>query len=253
MAETFDGKPNVQRYYNQHWGFDTLPWETWQCIIAAYWGYVSLIDEQVGRLLDALERNGFADDTVVIFTSDHGGFAGNHRLADKGPAMYDDIYRIPLIVRDPQAAERGNVSQAMVSLIAIMPTVLDIAGADIPGDLDAVSFLPLLRDPSATGRDWITAEFHGHHFPYPQRMIRTRRYKLVISPADKNELYDLTADPYELNNLYDHPGYTSMQQELTGRLYRHLVAAGDNFHHWMPTMYTFDAEAEAVEDQALIR
>ncbi|MEQ8677777.1 MAG: sulfatase-like hydrolase/transferase [Aggregatilineales bacterium] len=252
MAETFAGKPNVQRYYNQHWALDTLPWETWQRMIAAYWGYVNLLDEQVGRLLDALERNGLVDDTVVIFTSDHGGFVGNHRLADKGPAMYDDIYRIPLIVRDPHSSHAGTASDAMVSLIDVMPTILDIAGVQIPDDLDAHSLLPLIRDPNAVGRDWITAEFHGHHFPYPQRMIRTHQHKLIISPADMNELYDMEADPYELTNLYDHPNYATVQQRLMGQLYRHLIAVDDNFHHWMPTMYTFDAETQNVENQALI-
>ncbi|MEM6281685.1 MAG: sulfatase-like hydrolase/transferase [Chloroflexota bacterium] len=255
MAETFAGKPRVQHNYSQHWGMDTLPWETWQKLIAAYQGYVSLIDEQVGRLMAALEQNRLADNTIVIFTADHGGFVGNHRLADKGPAMYDDIYRIPLIVRDPHASTAGARTNAMVSLLDVMPTVLDAAGIAAPDDvpIDGDSFLPYARTPGATGRDRITAEFHGHHFPYPQRMIRTHRHKLVVNPADINELYDLHTDPFELNNIYGHPACATQQRHLMGQLYRHLVEVGDNFHHWMPTMYDMDRQSESATGQALVR
>ena len=80
-------------------------------------------------------------------------------------------------------------------------------------------------------------EFHGHHFPYPQRGIRTRTHKLVINPPDVNELYDLVADPHELVNRYDDPACASIQADLTKRLYAHLVEKEDNFYHWMTTNY----------------
>ena len=256
MAETFAGKPRVQQNYNQHWGMDTLPWQELQRVIAGYWGYVNLIDTQVGRILAALERNNLADNTIVIFTSDHGGFVGNHRLADKGPAMYDDIYRIPMIVKDPRSKDTaGSRSDAMVSLLDLFPTVMDIASistADGP-DPDGESFLPFVHEPAKASREWITAEFHGHHFPYPQRMIRTHRYKLVVNPVDINELYDLEDDPYELTNLYDHPRYATTQADLMGQLYAHLLRVGDNFHHWMPTMYQFNQDISVAANQALIR
>jgi arylsulfatase A-like enzyme len=205
----------------------------------------------------ALEDLVLAENTVVIFTADHGGFVGNHRLADKGPAMYDDIYRIPLIVRDPRTDNAGARSQSMVSLLDITPTVLEVAGATPPDDvlLDGASFLPHVHNVNTQPRTWVTAEFHGHHFPYPQRMIRTVRYKLVVNPADINELYDTVDDPYELNNLYDHPTVVDVQRQLLGMLYAYLVRQGDNFHHWMPTMYDFDIEpaTESATDQALVR
>ena len=248
MAETFAGKPAVHKRYNEHWAFDTYPWPTWQRVVAAYWGYVSFIDEQVGRILAELDALGLAGDTAVCFTADHGGFVGNHRLADKGPMMYDDIYRINLIFRWPQArgasapAPAGATCDMPVVLTDLMPTFLEIAGVPVPSGLDGRSLVPLLRDPASSwpeagSPDLAFAEFHGHHFPYPQRMVRSRRYKLVVNPPDINELYDLQADPYELNNLYGHPAYADVQHHLMRSLYEHLVRAGDNFHHWLPGLY----------------
>jgi arylsulfatase A-like enzyme len=114
---------------------------------------------------------------------------------------------------------------------------LEVAGVPVPEHLDARSLAPLLRDPQAEWSDAAFAEFHGHHFPYPQRMIRTRTHKLVVNPPDVNELYDLEADPCELNNVYGHPAYRDIQRELMSRLYQHLRQAGDNFHHWLPSMF----------------
>ena len=244
MAETFGGKPAVHKRYSDHWAFDTYPWPVWQQITAAYWGYVNLIDQQIGRVLATLEALGLADSTAVCFAADHGGFVGNHRLADKGPMMYDDIYRIPMILRRPQTTQPGAICEALVTFMDLMPTFLDIAGVPVPQTLDAHSLAPLLRDPEASWADVAFAEFHGHHFPYPQRMIRSHTHKLVVNPPDVNELYDLCADPWELHNVYDHPVYADVQRELMARLYQHLLEVGDNFHHWLPTMFDVEPRAD---------
>ncbi|OSC49727.1 sulfatase, partial [Streptomyces sp. 4F] len=88
--------------------------------------------------------------------------------------------------------------------------------------------------------DWdedIVCEFHGHHFPYPQRMLREDRYKLVVNPDSVNELYDLHNDPDELQNIHDHPEQAEVRSRMTRRLYGVLRERGDNFHHWMTSMY----------------
>ncbi|MGV9550114.1 sulfatase-like hydrolase/transferase [Streptomyces ardesiacus] len=106
VSETFEGKPPVQRNYSAHWTFDTMPIETTRKLIAVYWGYVALIDRQIARVTQAMERLGLTDDTAVFFTCDHGEFTGSHRLHDKGPAMYEDIYRTPGLLRaDPQLSQ----------------------------------------------------------------------------------------------------------------------------------------------------
>ena len=254
VAETFDTKPAVQRHYSAHWGFDTLSLDVWRQLTAAYWGYVSLIDDQVGRITAALESLGLAGQTLVLFTADHGEFTGSHRLHDKGPAMYDDIYRIPLLAAGP-GVRAGQTSDHFVTLLDLPPTVLDVAGAEIPGHYDGASLLPLLRGAPETGwRDCVVAEFHGHHFPYPQRMIRTARHKLVVSPADRNELYDLHADPDELHNRYDHPELREVRDTLMKKLYDQLRDRGDNFYHWMTSMFevgakSYDAALSQMDDQ----
>jgi arylsulfatase A-like enzyme len=242
MADTLEGKPQVQRHYAAHWAFDSFTPDDWRRIIAAYWGYVSLLDEQVGRLLAALRQLGLADDTVIVYGSDHGAFAGSHRMQDKGPAMYDDTYHVPLIMRLPGG--RSADEERFVNLVDLPATFLDLAGVPVPEHFDGRSLVPLLRgeDPP-DWRDHVIAEFHGHHFPYPQRMIRTATHKLVVNPPDIDELYDLVDDPLEMVNRIDDPAYADVRRELYGRLYDDLRAAGDNFYHWMTSMYPVGAAA----------
>ncbi|MBI0293015.1 sulfatase-like hydrolase/transferase [Streptomyces sp. PRKS01-29] len=235
IAETFEGKPPVQRNYSAHWTFDTIPIEVSAKLIAVYWGYVTLIDEQIGRILTRLDELGLADDTSVFFTADHGEFTGAHRLHDKGPAMYEDIYRIPGIVRVPGAAPQ--VRQEFVSLTDCTATILDLAGCDPSPAVDSRSLVPLVRGEHPRWPAELLAEFHGHHFPYPQRMIRDERHKLIVNPESVNELYDLETDPHELTNRYAHPELLPVRRRLTRRLYDLLRERGDNFYHWMTPMF----------------
>lgn len=233
IAETFAGKPHVQATYSEYWGVDSLSSETLRRLVAVYHGYVAMIDTHIGRILDAVRDLGLWDSTAIMFTADHGEFTGSHRLHSKGPAMYDDIYRIPLIARIPDAPARRTDTR-FASLLDVTPTMLDLAGAPIPSHLDGRSLVPLIRDdPGVAWRDAIFAEFHGLHFPYPQRMIRTERYKLVVNPADINELYDLMTDPDELHNMYDHPGLADTRHHLLTRLREEMERRGDPLHGWL--------------------
>lgn len=236
ISESFAGKPSVQKNYSAHWTFDTMPLEVSRKLIAVYWGYVALIDKQIGRVMDAMQRLGVVDDTAVFFTCDHGEFTGSHRLHDKGPAMYEDIYRTPGIVRIPGAPE-GNVRTEFVSLLDCTATILEIAGIDPAPAVDSRSLIPLIGGEDVQWAEDIVCEFHGHHFPYPQRMLREDRFKLVINPDSVNELYDLQIDPDELLNVHDHPEMSEVRQRMTSRLYALLRDRGDNFYHWMTSMY----------------
>ncbi|WP_100839478.1 sulfatase-like hydrolase/transferase [Kitasatospora fiedleri] len=242
VAETFEGKPPVQRNYCDHWAFDTMPAEVSRKLIAVYWGYVTLIDEQIGRILTRLDELGLTDATSVFFTADHGEFTGAHRLHDKGPAMYEDIYRIPGIVRVPGAPPQ--VREELVSLTDCTATILELAGADPAPAVDSRSLLPLVRGERPDWPQELVAEFHGHHFPYPQRMIRDDRYKLVVNPESVNELYDLVEDPHELVNRHGEAAYADVRARLTRRLYDLLRERGDNFHHWMAPMYDIGTHLE---------
>lgn len=236
VQETFAGKPPVQRNYSDHWAFDTMSPEDSRKLIAAYWGYVTLIDEQIGRIRRALDELGLAGTTAVSFTADHGEFTGSHRLHDKGPAMYDDIYRIPGLLKVP-GAPAGQVREEFTSLTDFTATILELADLDPAPAVDSRSLVPLARGEDVAWRRELVAEYHGHHFPYPQRMLRDARYKLVVNPESYNELYDLCTDPHELHNRYDQPELRAVRDDMLRRLYRALRERGDNFYHWMTSMY----------------
>lgn len=240
-CETFAGKPAVQHNYSKLWAFDTMPLEESRKLIAVYWGYVTLIDEQIGRILDAMREMGLEERTAVFFTADHGEFTGAHRLHDKGPAMYEDIYRIPGLLKVP-GAPAGQVREEFVSLTDCTATILDLAGSSTEPAVDSRSLLPLVRGGHPEWDEFHLAEFHGHHFPYPQRMLRTRSHKLVVNPESVNELYDLDADPDELHNRYEHPELRDIRRALTRQLYRLLRERGDNFYHWMTPMYDVETD-----------
>jgi arylsulfatase A-like enzyme len=250
--ETFARKPAIQYQYHRHWCADHFSRDQWKHLIALYWGFMTLIDEQVGRVLAEIDRLGLRDSTAVLFSADHGSFEGNHRLNDKGPAMYDDIYRIPLLAHVPWLPAAPKTSDRFVSLIDLTPTFLELAGVPVPGNYDGESLLPGLRGEAPRhDRREIFAEFHGHHFPYSQRMIRTDRHKLVMNPADICELYDLELDPDELVNRIDEPAYAAVQKQLFTRLYRHVQATGDRLGYWMDSTYVMDHTNSTYDEKGL--
>ena len=200
-----------------------------------------MIDFEIGRIMDVARELGILDDTAVFFCADHGEFTGSHRLNDKGPMMYDDIYNVPFIAHIPGVSTVGR-SDAFVSLIDLPATVLDIAGLDTSLVEDGRSIVDLTRGEDVEGwREDIVCEFHGHHFPLQQRMLRTRDFKLVINPESINELYDLRLDPAEINNVYTVPVYDEIRRELATNLYLQLRERGDHsFAKWMAAMTDFD-------------
>ena len=239
-AETYDGKPRVQKEYLEYRGVAGFDWDLWAEAIAKYWGFVSLLDDQLERTLAALERTGLADETVVVHASDHGDFAGSHRQFNKGPLMYDDTYHIPLQVRWPGVVEPGAVCQDPVMLHDLAATFLEIGDVSVPDSFHARSLVPLLergreRDHPAEWPDSVFAQYHGDEFGlYTQRMVRTDRFKFVYNGPDVNELYDLEADPAELQNLIEHPAYEEIRLEMSERLVEWMETTDDPNRTWVP-------------------
>lgn len=251
IAETFLGKPPVQRNYSDHWAFDTLDESVSRKLIAVYWGYVTMIDHEIERIVEVARELGIYDDAAVFFTADHGEFTGAHRLHDKGPAMYEDIYRVPGVVRGPGGGPSQRRTE-FADLVDFTATIYDVAGLDPALAEHGSSLVPIVRGETPRWRQDYVAEFHGHHFPYPQRMIVTDRYKLVVNPESINEFYDLHQDPYELTNRYDFPECRTIRDQHLALLYRRLRDRGDNFYHWMTSMYPvggkdYDASLSAFE------
>ncbi|MDO5060071.1 MAG: sulfatase-like hydrolase/transferase [Actinomycetaceae bacterium] len=241
FGDTLVGKPPIQSNYATYWSTASFSNDEWKKLIAIYWGYVAMIDHEIGLVRAELERLGLADETAVFFTADHGEFTGAHRMNDKGPAMYEDIYNIPMLVHIPGISHHGS-NDAFVSLLDVPATIMDLAGLDASKVEDGRSLVDLTRGKEVP--DWredIILEFHGHHFPLQQRGLRTRDFKLVINPESVNELYDLRHDPYEMNNVYDAPAYHEIRTELSKNLHRQLVERGDGvFAKWMAAMTDFD-------------
>jgi len=232
--ETFADKPAVHEQYLEYRGVADLDWEHWARAAAKYFGFVSFIDDQIGRIVAAIDEHLDAENTLVVHTSDHGDFTGSHRQFNKGPLMYEGTYHIPLVARWPAVVEPGVTCDAFVRLLDLMATFLDAGGVEPPQDVEARSLVPLLEGRVPEGwPETVFAEFHGDEFGlYSQRMVRSDRYKLVYNVPDTNELYDLRKDPAELHNLIDHPEYQETRREHERRLGEWMRETGDPLWPW---------------------
>ena len=198
-------------------------------LIANYYGQISLIDHHVGRILIALAESGQADNTIVVYSSDHGDWLGDHGLVLKGPMHYEGLLRVGLILRGP-GVPAGAVVDDPVSTIDLPATFLDWAGADWVGaaGLDArhsTSLRPLIEGGgenggrNGAGRDYAYNEWELHPnragVQLSLRCVRTKTHKLTWEAlSDTGELYDLTNDPQEMDNRWNDPGAEKVQREL---------------------------------------
>ena len=228
-GETFADKPYRQLLAEKLWGLGDYGWEGFQQIAARYLGHCALIDDCVGAVLERLRARGLADDTIVIYTSDHGDCLGAHRLIEKGEFMYDEIYRIPLVIAHPGCEQPGSTNDDFVYLHEAMLTCLEAAGVDVPDDLDGRSFLDAALGRPLTGwdRDDVFCVFERHFTVAQQRLVRTRTHQLTFNAADQGELYDLRADPHQLVNRYGDPALEAVRRDLGARMQAHMERLGD--------------------------
>ena len=189
-----------------------FPEEKTRRMLAAYYGEVSHLDRQVGRVLEALVARGLDENTVVVYLSDHGDYCGNNWAFYKYAGLYDSLIRVPLVVRWPGAAPKGGSCDELVSLVDVAPTFLDAAGLDGPADLDGHSLRPLLEGRQAERRQEVFVEAGA------TTAILTPDWKLVRWRDGTEELYDRRRDPYDLDNLADHAGLDDIQADLRARL-----------------------------------
>lgn len=175
------------------------------------------LDESVGKIMKALEDAGVVDDTIVVYTSDHGHMLGEHGLGAKHLA-YEESIRIPLIVRYPKLISSGMVRDELMANIDVAPTLLDLCRAPVPDDVAGLSMRPLFEaGPVPEWRD----DFAFLHETCVA--VRTHKHKLThYQNVDERELYDLVRDPYEITNLIDDPAYASTLKDMERRLDRHL-------------------------------
>jgi arylsulfatase A-like enzyme len=221
-----------------------LSWK-YRRFITDYLRCVAALDENVARVLDWLEADGIADDTVLVYTSDQGFFLGDHGWYDKR-FMYEESLRMPFLVRYPREIAAGSTSAAMALNVDFGPTFLDYAGVALPGSMQGRSLRPVLRgQPPA---DWRTSMYYRYwvhydvaHHVWAHYGVRTHQHKLVYyyaEPCDTPgafeeprtpewELFDLAADPAELSSVYDDPAYAGVVRELKAELRRLQAEVGD--------------------------
>ena len=218
--DSFDGKPYIQGQQLRTWKLDQWTWEDWAPVVSRYLGDISLIDAQIGRLLDALDRLGLAENTVVIYTTDHGDMCGGHGMIDKHFIMYDDVVRVPMMARWPGRIEAGRVCDAFTAhAIDLASTFCEIADVPVPETFQGQSLLPLFDGATDNGRSDIFSTYHGNQFGlFSQRMVRDRRCKYVWNATAEDELYDLESDPGELRNRATDPECADELARLRQRL-----------------------------------
>ena len=200
---------------------------------AAYYAMIKLIDDRVGQMLGALADSGQLDNTVVIFTSDHGETLGDHGLIQKGCRFYEGLVRVPLIFSCPARLGRDLRSEALVELTDIAPTLMELAGSTPPERMQGRSLLPILQGKSPPGehREFVRCEYYDA-LQAPDgsyaTMYRDRGHKLVVYHGhDLGELYDLETDPGEFDNLWDEAAVQSLKQELMQRSFDASMLAMD--------------------------
>jgi arylsulfatase len=210
--------------------FDEMSDECHRLSIAAYWAMCDLIDVQVGRLLDTLDRTGQRDNTVVVFTSDHGEMLGDHGIYYKGPYCYDPAIRVPLIISTRNSPLKGpdpfiGRSGALVELVDIAPTLLEAAGLEIPVGMQGRSLWPMLTgqaDPQHHRDDVYCESYEISDDGKPAAtvtMVRTPACKLsAVHGRDEGELYDLAADPAETHNLWASAQHQQLKIAMLKRL-----------------------------------
>lgn len=230
---------------------DSLRKAQYQIYMRRYLQCVHSIDENMGRVLEFLDQQGLARNTLVIYTSDQGFFLGEHGLYDKR-FMYEPAFRIPLLLRWPEAVPAGGAPEELVQNLDFAPTILDAAGVRVPEDMQGKSFMPVAKGEVPGG--WRDAIYYRYwmnrgHFNIPGHLgLRTKRYKLIyfydsdrgpdgrtlVNGARPNvrdpfwEFYDLAEDPHEVNNLYGDSQYSDRIRRLKLRLGALRKQYGDN-------------------------
>ena len=220
--DTLEGRPDAVRNANMRIGdFEDIP--DYQTFVKDYYRCLAGVDENVGRVLDCLQKRGLEEDTAVLYAGDNGFFIGEHHFFDKR-FMYEESIRVPLLVRYPRRVSAGQVVPEMVLNVDVAPTLLELAGIRESGRrMDGWSFKPLLEGKKTAWREDFLYEYYeypGPHSGKKCRGVRTAKWKYIhfFEEPQEYELYDLEADPHEMNNLVRNPEFRPVMEHLERRM-----------------------------------
>jgi len=188
--------------------------------LAFYYSLITRIDEQIGRVLDFVRQSGEYERTIVVFTADHGDFAGEHGLMNKNAGIYEAIHRIPLLLRYP-GAPAGSRPRGIVESVDLYPTLCELCGVAVPERVEGSS-LTAAAAGDRPGKPQTVCEWSTPHYSERVNAIRTERYRLVYYGQGEGELYDYETDPGELRNRYADPAYAAIRLMLTERMFDHV-------------------------------
>ena len=199
---------------------------------ACYYAMIEMVDDRIGAVLDALERSGQADNTIVIFTSDHGEMMGDHGMLYKGCRFFEGLVHVPLIIRWPGVSAPGSRTEALVELIDLAPTILDAAGVDIPRNMQGRSLAGILSGQTTTHKPHVVCEFNealaGMPYQSHGTMVFDGRYKTCMyHDAGKAEIFDLATDPGEFDSLWGQEGFEKEQIRLMQQHIDAVMATSD--------------------------
>ena len=180
--------------------------------LSQYYGLISLIDAQIGRVLSELDDQNLTDRTAVFFSSDHGDFAGEYGMMFKEVGIYEPVHRVPMIACLPTVFAAGGVCDEIVENVDLFPTACVLAGIPVPDEVDGESLYPLLGMGGARQKHWSTCEHEVSN------ALRTQRYRLYVDEQDGGELYDHAQDPWETRNVYEEPDYAQIRNSLERKL-----------------------------------
>jgi len=205
--------------------------EHYREIHAHTYGMISMVDHNIGRVVAAIEELGLLEDTIIVFFSDHADLMGDHWLINKGPFLFRSLTRVPTIWRLPGRFNAHGERDALVSTVDLMPTLLDLAGVDIPAGVQGVSCKGILTGQEDAVRDWAYIEYDESYISDRLRQIRSKDWAITYyANSDHGMLFNLRNDPGELHNLWDDPGHQNTKRDLLIELLRHTSQNGD----WLP-------------------
>lgn len=200
--------------------------------LSIYYGMVTMMDKYIGKIVDQLETLGIADNTIVVFSTDHGHFIGHHGLSAKGAFHYEDMIKIPYIVKYPGKVPAGKTSEALQSLVDLAPTFLSLIGEKVPGCMSGVDQSHVWLGIEDEARDHIICENHHQPTKVHLKTYVDKRYKLTVYYNQTyGELFDLEKDPGEINNLWDKPEFSQLKSEL---MLKYIWAELGKEPMWMP-------------------
>ena len=223
-------------------GEDISSEDGWRRLRARYFSDISLVDDMLGKVTSALEQSGITDNTVVVFTSEHGDLLGDHGMLEKR-SFYEESSRVPLLMGVPWISQDQRIIEGSMSQIDLLPTLLDLLSQPLPTYLHGSSLLPVLKGEATLQDEAVIVEWNGTGDNHMDREMPTQeltsmnsliwrsivynRWKLNLCAGDQCELFDLNSDPYEENNLFDDPAQKDRIRELTARVRLWQIRTGD--------------------------